>query len=61
MTKYIHAREEYKNEQVEDGVVVLTADMQRVLVLSKLDTKDHLFVSRLVTFNETFASKSKGN
>ena len=51
LTKYIQAREEYKNEQIEDGVVVLTADMQRVLVLPKLDTKDHLFVSRLVTFN----------
>ena len=58
--KYREARAEYK-KGAESDVVVLTADMQRVLVLPKLDTKEHLFVSRLVTFNETFASKTKGN
>ena len=34
--------------------------MQRVIVLPKLTTKEHLFVSHLVTFNETFASKTPG-
>ena len=34
--------------------------MQRVIVLPKLTTKEHLFVSRLITFNETFASKTPG-
>ena len=34
--------------------------MQRVIVLLKLTTKEHKFVSRLVTFNETFASKTPG-
>ena len=34
--------------------------MQRVIILPKLTTKEHLFVSRLVTFNETFASKTPG-
>ena len=34
--------------------------MQRVIVLPKLTTKEHLFVSCLVTFNEKFASKTPG-
>ena len=34
--------------------------MQIVYVLPKLTTKEHLFVSRLVTFNATFASKTPG-
>ena len=32
--------------------------MQKVLVLPVLTTKQHLFVSRLIVFNETFASKT---
>ena len=32
--------------------------MQRVVVLPKLTTKEHLFVSRPVAFNEIFASKT---
>ena len=34
--------------------------MQSVIVLAKLTTKEHPFVSRLATFNETFASKTPG-
>ena len=34
--------------------------MQRVFVLPKLTIKEQVFVSRLVTFNETFASKTLG-
>ena len=34
--------------------------MQRFTVLPKLTTKERLFVSCLVTFNETFASKTPG-
>ena len=34
--------------------------MQRSIVLRKLTSKEHIFVSRLVTFNETFASKTPG-
>ena len=41
-------------------VVCLTADMQRVIVLPKLTTKEHLIDSCLVTFNETFVSKTPG-
>ena len=59
--KYTEAREEYQTQDTDDGTVTLTADMQRVLVLPKLETKEHLFVSRLVTFNETFASKTPGD
>ena len=33
--------------------------MQKVLVLPKLSSKDHVFVSRLVTFNQTFALKDE--
>ena len=43
---------------IPEEVVCFTADMQRVIVLPKLTTKEHLFVSSLVTFNETFASKT---
>ena len=32
----------------------------KVIVLPNVSTKEHLFVSRLVTFNETFASKTPG-
>ena len=32
--------------------------MQRVILLPKLPTKEHFFISRLVVFNETFADLS---
>ena len=32
------------------------ADMQKVILLPKMTLKEHFIVSRLVTFNETFAS-----
>ena len=57
--KYREAREEYQKAEAP-GKVCLTADMQKVLVLPKLTTKEHVFVSHLVTFNETFASKTAG-
>ena len=34
---------------------VYSADMQKIILLPKLTTKQHFFISRLVTFNETFA------
>ena len=34
------------------------SDMQKELVLPKLSSKDHIFVSRLVTLNQTSASKT---
>ena len=57
--RYTQARIEYQ-KTIPEEVVCFTADMQRVIVLPKLTTKEHLFVSRLVTFNETFASKTPG-
>ena len=45
---------------IPEEVVCFTAEMQRVIVLPNLTTKEHLFVSCLVTFNETFASKTPG-
>ena len=52
--RYTQARIEYQKPIPEK------ADMQRVIVLPKLITKEHLFVSRLITLNETFASKTPG-
>ena len=43
-----------------EEVNCFTADMQRVILFPKLTTKENLFVNRLVTFNETFASKNPG-
>ena len=57
--KYREAREEYQNKEETADTKVLVSDMQKVLVLPKLSSKDHVFVSRLVTFNQTFASKDE--
>ena len=57
--KYTKARIGY-NKPVNGDTVCFTADMQKVVVLPKLTTKEHVFTSRLVTFNETFAAKSSG-
>ena len=57
-------QETYRAEPIEylkpvpEGVVCFAGDMQKVIVLPKLTTKEHFFVSRLVTFNQTFASKT---
>jgi len=53
------ARHEYQLP-VPDDCTVLAADMQRVILLPKMTIKEHFFVSRLVVFNETFASLSAG-
>ena len=58
--RYTQARIEYQ-KPIPEEVVCLTADMQRVIVLPKLTTKEHVFVSRLVTFNKIFASKTPVN
>ena len=57
--RHTQSRIEYQ-KPIPEEVVCFTADMQRVIVLPNLTTKEHLFVSRLVTFNETFASKTPG-
>ena len=38
-----------------DNISIFTADMQ-IILLSKMTLKKHFFVSRLIFFNETFAS-----
>ena len=55
---YTQTRVKYQN--IILGGVLWFTDMQGVLVLPKLTTKEHLFISRLVTFNEKFASKTPG-
>ena len=57
--KYTDAREEYPRLISDPNHVCFTADMQKVLVLPVLTTKEHLFVSMLIVFNETFASKQQ--
>ena len=57
--RYTLARIEYQ-KPIPEEVVCFTTGIQRVIVLAKLTTKEHLFVSRLVTFDETFASKTPG-
>ena len=56
---YMNARIEY-HKPCEPGFVSYTADMQKVCLIPQLTTKEHVFVSRLVVFNETFASLNKG-
>ena len=49
-------RQEYRRDRNENGHRSYAVDMQKVLLLPKLATKQHHFVSRLVFFIETFAS-----
>ena len=51
------AKEEY--DAVDSDVSQYSVDMQKVILLPKLTTKQHFFVSRLVVFNETFAPKNR--
>ena len=51
---YTKARIEYQKELPND-FHVYAVDMQRVILLPKLSTKESFFVSRLIVFNETFA------
>ena len=37
-----------------------SADMQKVIILPKLTTKEHIFTSQLVCFNETFSAGESG-
>lgn len=52
------AREQYHKDQenIPDDTAVYTADMQKIILLPKMEIKEHFFISRLVVFNETFAS-----
>ena len=58
------ARKEYSDDRAtlqDDQEEIFTADMQKIVFLPKLKTKMHFFTSRLVVFNETFASLSGGS
>ena len=56
--KYTAARREYQQDANFNlaGQTIFAVDMQKIILLPKLTTKEHFFVSRLVVFNETFAS-----
>jgi len=49
------SRQEYGKPHQAD-TSVFAVDMQKVILLPKMTIKEHFFVSRLVVFNETFAS-----
>jgi hypothetical protein len=51
------ARNEYNHlDSITDvSCKVYAADMQKIILLPKMTTKEHFFTSRLVTFYETFA------
>ena len=53
------AREKYQEDSQKDNA--FSADMQTIILIPKLTNKEHVFVSRLVCFNETFSSMKKGN
>ena len=55
------ARDEYQRDvakQWGEGSRCIAVDMQKVIMLPKMNIKEHFFVSRLTVFNETFASLS---
>ena len=58
LKKAEEARTEYRKDKEEEDPTASTfaADMQKVILLPKMTLKEHFFVSRLVVFNETFAS-----
>ena len=53
--RYHAAREEYR-KPIDKGYTAFTADMQKVVPAQKLPSKETVFISRLVIFNETFAA-----
>ena len=56
MSRVKEARDEYRKDKQDPECTAFAVDMQKIILLPKLPTKQHHFVSRLVTFNETFAS-----
>lgn len=48
-------------DRMKDGVEVATVDMQKVLQMPKVPSKDYFFSRKLVLFNETFACPGKDN
>lgn len=56
------ARKAYEDDNQRtwpDDTKVYAVDMQKVIMLPKMNIKEHFFVSRLTVFNETFASLSE--
>ena len=57
--QYSLARQAYEDDKTKTwdaNFNVYTADMQKVIIIPKMTIKNAYFVSRLVVFNETFAS-----
>ena len=58
ITKATNARKKYRKDIKLPNVFCV--DMQQVIIIPKLTTKEAFFTSRLVCFNETFASGKSG-
>ena len=52
------ARKAFQDDHAPDSpnTSVFATDMQKIILLPKMTSKEHFFVSRLVVFNQTFAS-----
>ena len=52
------ARTHYREDRNKDAdnTSIFTVDKRKIILLPKMALKEHFFVSRLVVFNETFAS-----
>ena len=64
--QHLHEAKEARKAYIDDNqrtwpddTKVYAVDMQKVLMLPKMSIKEHFFVSRLMVFNETFASISE--
>ena len=60
--KYRKARHEYtkgKELAKDSSIATYTADTMKVFLIPKLKSKEHVFISRLIVFNETFATLNK--
>jgi len=58
------AREDYQRDATkkwEPFEEAFAVDMQKVIMLPKMNVKEHFFISRLTVFNETFASLAGGD
>lgn len=62
---YTEARIAYTHDNTEEeegpDVLLFAVDMQKVLIIPKMKTKNCCFVSRLVVFNENFAALKTNN
>ena len=60
--RYREARVEYGNDTAREDKLIMSADLQKVIMLPRMDQfKKAIFTRRLTVFNETFAGVSQGS